>query len=120
MELLTAEVPVSSTPILDREAPLPQPAAPRSGSRILVGICVALCMVILAMVLWHPPFVEVIRRWILMQSEWLLPGPWNLGRIVLVGLTSILIGCSVTTIHELGHLIVGICVGFRFSSIFLG
>jgi hypothetical protein len=76
--------------------------------------------VILASILLHQSFVEAIRRWILMQSERLLPGPWDLGRIVLVGLTTILIGCSVTAIHELGHLIVGIGMGFRCSSMFLG
>jgi hypothetical protein len=39
---------------------------------------------------------------------------------VLVGVISILIAFSVTAIHELGHLIVGVLVGFRCSSLFLG
>ena len=120
MSSVTAEALVSLTPILDREAPLPQPAAPRSGARVIAGICAALSIAILASSLRHQPSVETIRQWILMQSERLLPGPWDLGRIVLVGLSSILIGYSVTAIHELGHLIVGIGVGFRCSSIFVG
>jgi hypothetical protein len=108
------------TPILDREAPLPGPSAPGPGSRIILGVF-ALCVAIAALlVLWPPPLVESLHRWILTQLEELFPGSWTPARILFVGLFSILIGLSVTAIHELGHLIVGVCVGFRCSSMFLG
>jgi hypothetical protein len=108
------------TPILDREAPLPGPSASR-GSRVVLGLCTALCLAIAASVaLGHPPFVESLHQWILTRLEELFPGSWTFGRILFVGLFSILIGFSVTAIHELGHLIVGVCVGFRCSSMFLG
>jgi hypothetical protein len=79
-----------------------------------------LCLGILATAFWHPPFVGTIRRWILVQHERLLPGPRSFSRIVFVGLASLLIGFLITAIHELGHLIVGLCVGFRCRSMFLG
>jgi len=109
------------TPILDREAPLPEPSAPGPGSRVLLGLFAGLCLAVAAsLVLWHPPFVEALHEWTLTQVEGLFPGSWTFGRILFVGLFSILIGFSVTAIHELGHLIAGVCVGFRCSSLYLG
>jgi hypothetical protein len=108
------------TPILDREAPLSEPAAPGSRTRIFLGI--TLCLAALAiMLVWHTPIVESLHQWIKpRQFEHLFPGPWTSFRIILVGLVGLLIAFSVTAIHELGHLIVGVCVGFRYSSMFLG
>jgi len=67
-----------------------------------------------------PPFVESLRGWILTHFEEMFPGSWTFGRVLFVGLFSILIGFSITAIHEFGHLIVGVLVGFRCSSMFLG
>jgi hypothetical protein len=50
----------------------------------------------------------------------MFPGSWTYRRIAGVAFFSILIGYSLTTIHELGHLIVGLCAGFRCQSVFLG
>jgi hypothetical protein len=72
------------------------------------------------LVAWQPPFVESLRQGILVQLEELFPGSWTFGRILFVGLFSILVGFSITAVHELGHLIVGVLVGFRCSSMFLG
>jgi hypothetical protein len=108
------------TPILDREAPLPGPSAP-GGSRVVLGLCAALCLAIAAsLALWHPPFVESLHRGILTRLEGLFPGSWTFGRLLFVGLFSILIGFSITAIHELGHLAAGVGVGFGCSSMFLG
>jgi hypothetical protein len=70
--------------------------------------------------LWHPPFVESLHQGILTQLGGLFPSSWTFGRLLFVGLFSILIGFSITAIHEVGHLVVGVCVGFRCSSMFLG
>jgi hypothetical protein len=70
--------------------------------------------------LWQPPIVESLQQRIRIQLEELFPGSWTFGRVLSVGLFSVLIGFSVTAIHELGHLIVGVGIGFRCSSIFLG
>src|SRR5262245_52804409 len=67
------------TPILDRQAPLPQP---RPGSRLPFILGIGLCLVILALIVWLPPFVEVLRR----QIEPVFPGPWSLSRIGFVAL----------------------------------
>jgi hypothetical protein len=77
-------------------------------------------MAILAVVFGNPQFVVTVREWILTQSERQFPGPWSLSRMVFVGLTSMLIAYGITAIHELGHLIVGVCVGFRCRSMFVG
>ncbi|HKB34899.1 MAG TPA: M50 family metallopeptidase [Gemmataceae bacterium] len=109
------------TPILDRETPLPESSVPGPGSRVMLGVFAGLCVGIAALlVLWQPPFVESLHQWILTQVEELFPGSWTFGRLLSVGLFSVLIGFSITAIHELGHLIVGVCVGFRCSSMFLG
>src|SRR5262249_58908961 len=90
---------------------------PRPGSRLPFILGVGLCLVLLALlILWRPSLVDSFHR----QIEGLFPGPWPPSRIVLVALVSVLIGFSVTTIHELGHLLFGVCVGFRYSSMFLG
>ncbi len=116
-----AECLAGGTPILDREAPLPEPSATGSGSHVVLGICAALCIVIVAMLaLWHPPFVASLRRWMLLQFGELFPGRWTFSRVLFMGLFGLLITFSITAIHELGHLLVGICVGFRCSSMFLG
>jgi hypothetical protein len=93
---------------------LPQP---RPGSRLPFILGIGSCLVLLALlILWRPSFVDSLHR----QIEQLFPGPWPLSRIVFVALVSVLVAFSVTAIHELGHLLVGVCVGFRCSSIFLG
>jgi hypothetical protein len=70
--------------------------------------------------LWQPPFVESLRQWAQPPLEELFPGSWTFSRILSVGLLGVLISFSITAIHELGHLIVGVCLGFRYSSMFLG
>jgi hypothetical protein len=114
MTPIGAEAPTSLTPILDWLAPLPRPAAHGSGSRIILGVVTTLFIAILAtLMLRH-------RQWILMNFERMFPGSWTYIRVIFVGLSIVLIGFFVTAIHELGHLIVGICVGFRCRSMFLG
>jgi hypothetical protein len=111
----------TGTPILDRAAPLPEPIAPLAGTRVLFGTGIALCVAIFVLlVLRHPPFVESVHKWALSQFEQLFPDSLAPAGIVFVGVIGILICLSVTAIHELGHLIVGVLVGFRCNSLFLG
>jgi hypothetical protein len=92
-----------------------------AGTRVLLGIGIALCVGIVALlVLRRPPIVESLHEWALSRFEQLFPDSRTHAGIVFVGVISILIGFSVTAIHELGHLIVGVLVGFRCSSLFLG
>lgn len=119
--MTTADSLSSGTPILDRAAPLPEPVAPSAGTRVLFGTGIALCVAIVALlVLRQPPFVESLHKWALSQFEQLFPDSLTPAGIVFVGVIGILIGFSVTAIHELGHLIVGVVVGFRCNSLFLG
>jgi len=119
--MTTADSLSSGTPILDRAAPLPEPVAPSAGTRVLFGTGIALCAVIVTLlVLRHPPFVASLHKWALSQFEQLFPDSLTPAGIVFVGVIGILIAFSVTAIHELGHLIVGVWVGFRCHSLFLG
>jgi hypothetical protein len=92
-----------------------------AGVRILFGIGIALCVAIVALlVLRHPPFVESLHRWAQLQFEQQFPDSLPPAGIVFVGVFSILFLFSITAIHELGHLIVGVLVGFRCNALFLG
>jgi hypothetical protein len=89
----TTELLPSGTPILDREAPLPPPAAPGSGTHIIFGICTALCIAILAILaIWQPSFVDSLRQSTQMQFQRLFPDSWTHGRILSVVLSNVLIG----------------------------
>jgi hypothetical protein len=117
----TADPLPGETPILDRAAPFPEPVAPSAGTRVFFRTGIALCVAIVALlILWPPPFVESLHQWTLLQSRQMFPDSWTPAGVVFVGVISILISFSVTAIHELGHLIVGVQVGFRYSSMFLG
>ncbi len=69
---------------------------------------------------WNPPFLKSLEQGILTQFERTLPDSRTFGGVLFVGLAGILICYSVVVVHELGHLIVGLCVGFRCGSLFLG
>jgi len=121
MSATVAEKGNSATPILDRLAPLPQPAALASSSRTIPAVCVGLALAILAtFIFWHPPFFELLRQSILMRFEEMLPGPWTGVRVISFGSLLLLIGFSVTAIHELGHVLAGSLAGFRCSMMFVG
>src|SRR5262245_44538986 len=102
-------------PILDREIPLTGPVGRRAGIRALLVPLVILIFVL--PVFLHPPFAHAIREWLARSG---LLGPWTLPRAVFAALGGLLIGFSITAIHELGHLVVGVSVGFRCRSIFVG
>jgi hypothetical protein len=110
----SAETPASSTPILDRLVPFPQPAAQESGIQIIPELCIALCIALLAtLAFWH-------RQWIRIEVDRMILDTWTSKSGIFLGLAMGLIGFSVIAIHELGHLIAGLCVGFCCRSLFLG
>jgi hypothetical protein len=117
----TANSLTEGTPLLDRTARFAEPVTPSAGTRVFFGIGIAFCVAVLALlVVWRPPFVESFLQRGLTQVEHLLRDFGTPAGIVFVCLISILIGFSVMAIHELGHLIVGVLVGFRRHSMFLG
>jgi hypothetical protein len=108
----------SQTPFLDREAPLPPRAAPGSGLTPVLAVWLGVIALIAACSLldWPP----VLRRWILTQARpWVL-GEWARIGFVGFGLSVIAAFYLMLTIHELGHAVAGLCVGFRLRALRVG
>jgi hypothetical protein len=72
------------------------------------------------MLAWRAPFLQPLRQWTLAQSARISSERWTFGKLVLVGLCTVLVCYAIIVIHELGHLVVGLSAGFRCGSIFFG
>jgi hypothetical protein len=107
----------STTPILDRLAPLPKMASPGRARVIALGIWFGLVFVsTLTFTLWQPPFLQAVGKWL---GE-VVPHGWNLANFFLLALQWLTMSYVAITIHELGHAIVGVCVGFHLNSVRVG
>jgi hypothetical protein len=116
--IASAETRADATPILDREAPLPPRTPPGSGLIMVLAVWWGVFLVITACWLLDRP--PIVRQWFLTGFR-----PWLLDQCARIG--SVGLGFSVLcafylmiAIHELGHLVVGLCVGFRCRSLRIG
>jgi hypothetical protein len=106
------------TPILDREAPLPPRAVPGSGLTLVLAVWSGIVLVVATG--WVLNFPPILRRWV----ETILR-PWFLDQLAgrgIIGLVLSALGAFYLMLatHELGHLIAGVCVGFRCRSFRVG
>jgi ABC-type uncharacterized transport system permease subunit len=109
----------AATPILDRQAPLPPPAAPPSA--IPVVALLTLCLAVpVGIALWHPEVGRSLRSWFEVLLAPMVRGNWTPARILFTGLSCALAGWSIVVVHELGHLAGGLVVGFGFDSLAIG
>jgi hypothetical protein len=116
-----AEIRTSPTPILDRLAPLPQPAAWGSVSGIITAGWIGLGVAIPAtLAFWHPPWIRSLWRWTLANLAPMFAGPWTPAAVALAGVSVVGITTAVIAIHELGHVLVGMWAGFRIRSMRVG
>lgn len=108
----------SGTPILDRQAPLPPRSAPGSGLAVVLLVWLgAVGIVVTCLFFVRPP---TLRQWILIDfRQWLL-GQW--AGIGVVGFVLSALGAyyGMIAVHELGHVLAGLCVGFRPRSLRVG
>lgn len=108
----------SPTPILDRMAPLPPPVHPRSGMTVVFVVwSVVLLALAIAASRGQPP---ILRQWLFrVVPNWIrLHGT---GRaILLMAGTTILVSLAMVAMHEGGHLLGGLIMGYRFKSIRVG
>jgi len=129
---VAAEPQISPTPILDCLAPLPppvksgslkqgSPVRPGSGSARLVGWVISIArfigQVIVAFLFFGLVFSVL---WVMSNWEKLFPGDWTGIRLLSVGPTIVIVILAAIVIHESGHLLAGLCVGFWFSSMYIG
>jgi hypothetical protein len=117
----TAPTPTSPTPILDRQAPLPAPVSHgyRAGLLIGLGICVIIAITAAAK-FWLPLSIPFLRQQLRAKFPELLPDHWTVGAMVSLGLMAILVAFAAVAVHELGHVLGGLCAGFRFNSLRIG
>src|SRR5512134_1159279 len=98
----------SPTPILDRQAPLPPPAAPGSGSRLLIALGLVVVVSAAAVGTRHSVFLESLRDRLPAMIPELFPDHWTGARIVSLGLTTLLVAYASVAVHETGHLLGGL------------
>jgi hypothetical protein len=106
----------SLTPILDRQAPLPELAAPGSGARLLTWIGLIILFLATFFRFSNPSFLHSLRQ----QFPELVPAHWTVARIASLALMALLVAFAVVSVHETGHVLGGLCAGFRFNSLRIG
>ena len=117
----STKIPATFTPILDRQAPLPQPAEQGMGPvRVLLEL--ALIMIVIVPFFWRqPPFIVHFERWFATHFKLLMANPdWAGVRLLLTGLAIALVCSAAIAIHECGHLLAGLALGFRCKSFRFG
>ncbi len=118
MNATAAETHISPTPILDRLVPLPPPITPGSGLIIVIAVWLGVLITLAAsVVLGRPP---ILRQWILIDfPHWVL-GHWRESGIIFIAVSALGVCFAMVAVHEIGHVLGGLCAGFRFSSLRIG
>jgi hypothetical protein len=107
-----------STPILDREAPLPPRAAAGSGLTVVLTVWLgAALLVATGWLLDRPP---ILRQWVLTDVRHWLLDQWTGVGVVGLCVSALLAYYAMIAVHELGHAAVGLGVGFRLRSLRIG
>jgi hypothetical protein len=114
-----------STPILDRLAPLPAPAQVRSARAEFVSAiygAVAGVVIAVALIVWHASGRPAVASgdWIRQWFSATLPG-WPIGIRLSIAAIAAAVGLAAAIgLHELGHVVAGLRLGFRFNSMRVG
>jgi hypothetical protein len=120
MSASAAATPTSSTPILDRQTPLPL-AAPRSGARLLIGLGIGLVIgIAVTVAFWRPVSLPSVRQQLQATFPELFPAQWTAARIASLGFLALVVAFAAVAVHEIGHVCGGLCAGFRFKSLRVG
>ena len=99
------------TPILDREAPLPPRSAPGSGLTALMIVWFGVVLIAAACWLLNRP--PILRQWFLTDVRHWFLDQWERIGVLGVAIAALAAFYLMLAIHELGHVVVGLCVGFR-------
>lgn len=121
MDATLVDIPASPTPILDRQVPLPKPAASGSGFGLPFGVWITLSFAGgIFLRLWHPQFLSGLWSRIVASIAKQFPTPGSASNIFLFVASTLLLAFVAVAIHELGHIFVGLAVGFRFNTMRIG
>jgi len=88
---------------------------------IALGIAYGLAIAFTATIIfWHPPFVMSIVMPMGRAIDRLLPNEWSTtGHILFIAQCFVLLFAAIA-VHEVGHALIGVLVGFRFNSLRIG
>jgi len=108
----------NETPILDREAQIPPRTAPGAGLAVVLTAWFGAALLVAGCWLFNRP--PILRQWFLTDLRpWLLDRWAELG-IVGCGLSLLAAFYLMLSVHELGHVAAGLCMGFRCQSLRVG
>jgi hypothetical protein len=114
----TAGTLASGTPILDRQVPVPRRAAPGTGLTVVPAVWIGIALLVAACWLLNSP--PILRQWFVTDFRpWLLD-QWTALGVVGFGLSLLGAFYLMLAVHELGHVLAGLCVGFRCRSLRVG
>lgn len=122
----TVQTEFSPTPILDRLKPIPEVknvSTPRRYGLVAAISAVCLPLVFIGLMIWSPTFLT-FAEWIIRPAQHFLDTTLdsissNWGPLIIAALLPLLL-FAVVVVHETGHLVCGLCVGFRLTSVRFG
>ena len=118
MILPATETLANGTPILDRMAPLPPRTVPGSGLAVLLAVWVAAAIILAVCWIFNRP--PILRQWFLTDLRpWFLD-QWTRIGIIGLGASTFAAFYLMLAVHELGHVVAGLSVGFRCRSYRVG
>jgi hypothetical protein len=107
----------NDTPLLDRLKSLPDPAPPPPDTQFAVGLITAVLTLVASVIIWsNPSLPKLLTVWIRATFTESLRDGWIGLRILAAPLAILLAPFAVILVHESGHVLVGLCAGFRFNS----
>ena len=121
MSATSTEARTSPTPLLDRLAPLPELRSASPGARTRLAVALAVSVLGFAAFFALDPLAEdSVRRRILEVHAELFPEGWTTSRAILAAFSFLASLVLAIVVHETGHLLAGLCAGFRFSQLRAG
>src|SRR6185437_6486604 len=106
------------TPILDRQSPMPAPVKAAGGAALATFIWFALAFgATILFSSWHSPLLSLIARHMQLDLDGFLANGSLLPFLILLPLAVLAEVYCAVLIHELGHVVGGVMVGFRFNSL---
>ncbi len=121
MSATGVQAPVGPIPILDRLVPLPGAAGGSSRRRVRPGIWIGLGLALAAIpIVSYEPFSVPALQWIVARVAAAFPGERSISHLAIVAGSFLIAIPLAIAIHEIGHALGGLSVGFRLSQVRIG